>query len=61
MAADGNVIGVVVKQHVGKMQHLNDTLVGDRVEDRATLLARDNEAATAQAGQVVRDLRLRDA
>ena len=61
MAADGNVIGVVVKQPVGKTQHLNDTSVGDRVEDRPTLLARDNEAAPAQAGQVVRDLRLRDA
>src|SRR2546425_4727286 len=44
---------------MGKVEHLDDALVGDPVVDRAMLAPRLDEAAPTQTGEVVRDLRLR--
>jgi alkylmercury lyase len=52
------VVGVVLQERVGEIEHLEDALVGDAVVDRAVLAARVDEAAPAQAGEMRRDLRL---
>ena len=53
------MVGVVVEQRVPEVEHLHDALVGDPVVDRAVLAPCRDEAAPAQPGEVVRDLRLR--
>src|SRR5438067_7586130 len=44
---------------MGKVEHLDAAFVGDPVVDGAMLAPRLDEAAPAQTGEVVRDLRLR--
>jgi hypothetical protein len=60
-AAGGDVLGVVVEQCLREVEHRLDARVGDPVEDDAVLAARLDEAAPAQAGEVIGDLRLRHA
>ena len=60
-AAGGDVLCVVVQQRVREADHPHDSLVGDPVVDDAMLAPRVDEAAPAQAGEMVRHLRLRHA
>ena len=53
------MVGVVVEQRLRKLEHLDHALVGDPVVDGAVLAAGLDEAAPAQAGEMVGDLRLR--
>ena len=50
---------VVVQQRVRQVDHPHDSLVGDPVVDDAMLAPCLDEAAPAQAGEMVRHLRLR--
>jgi len=52
------VLGVVVQKRLCKVEHLDDALVGDPVVDGAMLAAGLDEAAPAQTGEMVGDLRL---
>ena len=53
------MLGVVVEQRVGEVEHRDDARVGDPVVDGAVLAAGLDEAAPAQTGEMVGDLRLR--
>ncbi len=57
--AGGNVLGVVTQQLLAQLEEARDPLVGQAVVDGPVLAAAIDEAAPAQAGEVVRDLRLR--
>ena len=52
---------VLCEVRVREFEHLDDARVGDSVVDGAVLPARLDEPAPAQAGEVVRHLRLRQA
>ncbi len=51
---------VVLEEGVREAEHVDDALVGDPVVDGALLAAGSDEAAPAQTGEMVRDLRLRE-
>ncbi|HET8893585.1 MAG TPA: hypothetical protein VFM96_05770 [Gaiellaceae bacterium] len=59
MAAGGHVFGVIVEQRLCKVEHFDDALVSDPVEDGAVLAPRLDEAAPTQTGEMVGDLGLR--
>src|SRR2546428_12628748 len=50
---------VVSEQRLPEVEHRDHSLVGDPVEHRALLTPRLDEATPAQAGEMIRDLRLR--
>jgi hypothetical protein len=52
------MLGVVLQQRVGEVEHLEHALVGDAVVDRPVLAAAVDESTPAQAGEVGRDLGL---
>src|SRR6266852_4410286 len=52
------MLGIVIQKRVRKVEHADHALVGDAVVDGAVLTSRLDEAAPAQTGEVVRDLRL---
>src|SRR5687767_14627178 len=58
-AAACDVVGVLLEQRAGELEHLDDAHIRDLVVDAAMLAAADHEAAPAQARQMIRDLRLR--
>ena len=58
-AAGGDVIGVVLQQRACETEQLGDALVGDPVVHGWVLAAGVDEAAPAQAGEMVGDLGLR--
>ena len=53
------MLGVVGEQPLSELEQLEDSWVGDPVEDAPLLALGLDEAAPAQAGEVVGDLRLR--
>jgi hypothetical protein len=46
------VLGVVLEQRVGELEHPENAPVGDAVVDGAVLAAAADESAPAQAGEV---------
>jgi hypothetical protein len=52
------MVGVVVQQAIGQLEHGRDPLVGQLVVDDPVLVAGGDKAAPAQAGQVVGHLGL---
>jgi hypothetical protein len=52
------MVGVVVQQAIGQLQHGRDPLVGQPVVDDPVLAAGGDKAAPAQTGQVVGHLGL---
>src|SRR3954447_7662632 len=58
-AAARHVVGVVLQEAAGKLEQRGDAGIGERVVDAAVLAAGHDEAAPAQAGEVVGDFRLR--
>jgi len=55
------MLTVVTEQRPSQLEKFIDALVGDPVIDRTVLPAGSDKPAPSQAGQVIRDLRLRRA